>query len=149
MILSIIVLVCFITSVDGFREPGYPLSHDRKIIGSNLKPLRGPLFMSQSESKIEKSSNLNEVNEDICYNKRKELLEAIDTYSLNKKASWNAEDTETAGKEKKQKKQKLGNKMIEINEEGKKVIELIENFKQYNPTEIPVAGFLGYKHVRL
>lgn len=88
--------------------------------------------------------------EDIYSSKRQELLDAIDLYNTNKKASWL---TEELGDKKKKSKGFLGAETrgaqtIVINEEGQRIIELIEGLAKYNPTAVPLQGFLGYKEVR-
>ena len=89
------------------------------------------------------------VPESVSYTKRRELLDAIDLYNLNKKESFAAEESVT---DKKKPKGFLGAETkgaqkIEMNDEGKKIIELIEELALYNPTEVPLRGFLGYKEV--
>lgn len=83
--------------------------------------------------------------------KRKELLDAIDTYNTNRKASW---VQEIAGNDEKKPRgffgaESRGAKTIVINDEAQKIVSLIEDIAQYNPTQIPVRGFQGYKEVRI
>lgn len=90
-------------------------------------------------------------DEDFSLIKRKELLDAIDAYNINKKASW---VQEIAGNNEKKPKglfgaESRGARTIVINEEAKKIVSLIEDIAKYNPTEIPVRGFQGYKEVRI
>lgn len=89
-------------------------------------------------------------NLDLTHLKRKELLDAIDLYNTNKKSSWLKESTEEV-----QKKPKgffgaetRGAQTIDINDEGRRIIALIEDLANYNPTEIPLQGFMGYKEVQ-
>ena len=70
-------------------------------------------------------------------------------YNSNKKESY---ATENSVADKKKPKGFLGAETkgaqkLEMNDEGKKIIELIEELALYNPTEIPLQGFLGYKEV--
>ena len=87
---------------------------------------------------------------DLMHQKRKELLDAIDLYNTNKKSSWLEEST---GKAQKKPKgffgaETRGAQTIDINDEGRIIISLIEDLANYNPTEIPLQGFMGYKKVR-
>lgn len=89
--------------------------------------------------------------DDLTIMKRKELLDAIDTYNTNRKASW---VEEVAGNNEKKPRgffgaESRGAKTIVINEEAQKIVSLIEDIAQYNPTQIPVKGFQGYKEVRV
>lgn len=85
------------------------------------------------------------VPEDRCNAKRKELLDTIDLYNMNKKKLENTTETKKTrgffGAETR------GAQMIEINPEEKKIIDMIENFALFNPTSVPLQGFLGYKEV--
>jgi hypothetical protein len=90
-------------------------------------------------------------DEEFSHRKRKELLDAIDTYNTNRKASW---VQEIAGNNEKKPRgffgaESRGAKTIVINDEAQKIVSLIEDMAQYNPTEIPVRGFQGYKEVRM
>jgi hypothetical protein len=90
-------------------------------------------------------------DEEFTLMKRKELLDAIDTYNTNRKASW---VQEIAGNNEKKPRgffgaESRGAKTIVIDDEAQKIVSMIEDMAQYNPTEIPVRGFQGYKEVRM
>ena len=122
--------------------PSVPASSSRSITGDELRR-RGATTLLMSEWTTGASDS------DLAHLKRKELLDAIDVYNTNKKSSWLKESTEEG-----QKKPKgffgaetRGAQTIDINDEGRRIISLIEDLAKYNPTEIPLKGFLGYKEV--
>jgi hypothetical protein len=85
------------------------------------------------------------IPEDRCNSKRKALLDTIDLYNMNKKNLENTTETKKPkglfGAETR------GAQMIVINPEEKNIIDMIEDFALYNPTSVPLQGFLGYKEV--
>lgn len=144
MILLIALTTYFmsIQRVSGYSLGSHPATVSRLEHADGIRR-RGPRALLMSEGTISGADS------DVAYSKRKELLDAIDLYNTNKKSSWLKESTE-----KNQTKSKgflgaetKGAKTIEINDEGRKIISLIEDLAKYNPTEIPLQGFLRYKEV--
>ena len=119
------------------------LSH--RIETCDFKPKTGTFATSSASEDVSIPPD-----EDICSMKRLELLDAIDLYNTNVKAAWLTEDPSV--KKKKPKgflgAETRGAETIPINEEGQRIIELIEALAKYNPTAVPLKGFLGYKEVR-
>lgn len=112
---------------------------------------RSALIQPRENRRILGSATSDGIPESVSYTKRRELLDAIDLYNINKKESFAAEDSVT---DKKKPRGFLGAETkgaqkLEMNDEGKKIIELIEELALYNPTEVPLRGFLGYKEVRI
>ena len=83
--------------------------------------------------------------EDVRYSMRKELLDAIDSYKVS---SQNITTEETKKPKGFLGAETRGAETIVITEEARRIIEMIEGLAKYNPTAVPVRGFLGYKQVK-
>ena len=139
----LVALICIAHSFHHGQILRNFLSHRIEPFDSKLKT--GIFSTSPASDNIPIPSD-----EDIRSSKRMELLDAIDLYNINTKAAWLTE--EPIEKKKKPKgflgAETRGAETIPISEEGQQIIDLIEALAKYNPTAVPLKGFLGYKEVR-